>query len=127
MSPASPDSDSDQPTRRSGATSLAQNRPLHVSIVALPESMMSPVGGIHEVLGALHHFSAYDAALPREARFRPEIVAVEGGQRSLTSEVPITFDHPNTRFCPMFVMSLAKFPFAIGSSSAGGSSLWVFI
>ena len=74
MSPASPDSDSDQPARRSGATSLAQNRPLHVSIVALPESMMSPVGGIHEVLGALHHFSAHDAALPREARFRAEIV-----------------------------------------------------
>lgn len=64
-------------------------RPLHVSIVALPESMMSPVGGIHEVLGALHHFAAYDPALPRAARFRPEIVAMELGQRSLTSEVAL--------------------------------------
>lgn len=50
---------------------------------------MSPVGGIHEVLGALHHFAAYDATLPREARFQPEIVALERDQRSLTSEVPL--------------------------------------
>lgn len=50
---------------------------------------MSPVSGIHEVLGALHQFAAYDAALPREARFQAEIVAVERGQRSLTTEVPL--------------------------------------
>lgn len=50
---------------------------------------MSPVGGIHEVLGALHHFAELDPALPREARFRPEIVALDRDQRSLTSEVPL--------------------------------------
>jgi len=60
-----------------------------VSIVALPESMMSPISGIYEVLDALHHFAAYDDSLLREARFRPEIVAAERELTSLTSEWPV--------------------------------------
>lgn len=65
------------------------SQPLHVSVLALPESMMSPVSGIYEVLSALHHFAGYDDALPREARFRPEIVAPELELKSLTSEWPM--------------------------------------
>lgn len=65
------------------------NRPLHVSIVALPESMMSPLSGIHEALSVIPLFGAYDDAIPREARFRPEIVAPERDLPSLTSELPL--------------------------------------
>jgi len=64
-------------------------RPLHVSILTLPESMMSPLSGIYEVLGAIHHFSQYDDALPREARFHPEIVAPARDLPSLTSNLPL--------------------------------------
>jgi transcriptional regulator GlxA family with amidase domain len=64
-------------------------QPLHVSIVSLPESMMSPLSGIHEVLNVIHLFASYDDAIPREARFRPEIVAPARDLPSMTSELPL--------------------------------------
>ena len=69
--------------------SAAPPRPLHVSIVVLPESMMSPVSGIYEVLAALHHFARYDAAIPSEARFRPEIVAPKPDLPSIATELSL--------------------------------------
>ncbi|MBE2216334.1 MAG: helix-turn-helix domain-containing protein [Opitutaceae bacterium] len=76
---------------------LVSARPLHVSVVALPESMMAPIIGIHEVLGVIHRFAAHDDAIPPEPRFRPEIVAPAAGLPSFTSELPLraqrTIDH----------------------------------
>jgi transcriptional regulator GlxA family with amidase domain len=64
-----------------------------VSVVALPESMMAPIIGIHEVLGAIHRFSAFDPAIPPEARFDPRIVAPAADLRLLCSELPMPAQH----------------------------------
>ena len=74
---------------RASKQSPTSSRPLHVSIVVLPESMMSPVSGIFEVLAALHHFARYDPAIPAEAKFRPELVAPRRDLPSIASELSL--------------------------------------
>lgn len=63
-------------------------RPLHVSILALPESMISPLIGVFEVLAGIQEFAAYDAAFPRETRFHPEIVVPARDLPSLSGRLP---------------------------------------
>ena len=63
--------------------------PLHVSLVALPEAVVSTLSGIFDVMNA---FSIVPQAggLPRPAPFRVEIVGERVGPLMLASKVPVT-------------------------------------
>jgi hypothetical protein len=44
------------------ASSSARNRPLHISVVALPESILSPLIGLYEVFNVIRIYASYDEA-----------------------------------------------------------------
>jgi transcriptional regulator GlxA family with amidase domain len=77
-----------RPARQTGALSLASSepsiRPLHVSIVAVPEATISTLAGIYDVMSAAR-------LLPSGADepFRVEIVGERAGPLDLASGVPI--------------------------------------
>ncbi len=48
---------------------------IHVSIVAIPDSMFSTLSGIYDVLNSFSILSTYDESLPKNSPFQVEIVA----------------------------------------------------
>ena len=64
-------------------------RPLHVSLVAIPDAAISTLSGIYDVLGSFRMLGRIDAAIPEEPPFAVEIVATEPGKVMLASGLPV--------------------------------------
>lgn len=63
---------------RSGHGEVAMpNDPRHVSLIAIPESLLGPVAGIFEALSVFEHLAGIDDAVPDEPPFQVEIVGPE--------------------------------------------------
>lgn len=67
----------------------APTRPLHVSLVAIPDAVISTLSGIYDVLGAFRMLGRIDPALPEEPPFTVEIVAAARGSVALASGLPV--------------------------------------
>jgi transcriptional regulator GlxA family with amidase domain len=66
--------------------------PQHVSLVAIPEVMVSTLSGLHDVLGSLRSMldvAELDAPLAAEDEFRVEIVGLDHGPVRSASGLPI--------------------------------------
>ncbi len=63
--------------------------PVHVSIVALPEAVISTLGGIYDVMNALAMMASADPSCAVAPPFRVEIVGEAVGPLALASGVPI--------------------------------------
>jgi transcriptional regulator GlxA family with amidase domain len=64
-------------------------RPLHVSLVAIPDAVISTLTGIYDVLGSFRMLGRLDPAIPGSPPFTVEIVAAERGPVALASGVPL--------------------------------------
>ena len=61
----------------------------HVSLVAVPDAVISTLGGIYDVLGSFAAVSAIDAAVPADAPFEVEIVGETSDPVTLASGLPV--------------------------------------
>jgi len=68
---------------------LSQPRALHVSIVAIPDAVVSTLSGIYDVLGSFRMMAGVDPAIPDEPPFVIEIVSSSKGSVLLASGVPV--------------------------------------
>ena len=66
-----------------------QARPLHVSIVAIPDAVISTMTGIYDVLGCFRMLGPVEPSIPETPPFTVEIVAERRGPVALASGVPI--------------------------------------
>lgn len=66
-----------------------QNRPLHVSLVAIPDAVVSTLTGIYDVLGSFRMLGPVDPSLPADPPFNVEIVSTHRGSVALASGVPV--------------------------------------
>ena len=64
-------------------------RPLRVSLVALPDATVSSITGLFDVLNSFALLSGVDPAVPRDPPFKVEIVAVSKGPVPLASGLTI--------------------------------------
>ncbi|WP_137044117.1 GlxA family transcriptional regulator [Pseudolabrys sp. FHR47] len=64
-------------------------RPLHVSLVALPDGAVSSITGLFDVLNSFRMLSGADAALPRRPPFKVDIVAIQKEPVTLASGLPV--------------------------------------
>ncbi len=55
-------------------------RPLHVSLVAIPDAVISTMTGIYDVLGAFRMLGRIDHSIPAEPPFAVEIVGAKRGR-----------------------------------------------
>src|SRR6187402_311511 len=67
----------------------ATTRPLHVSLVAIPDAVISTMTGIYDVLGAFRMLSRTEPTLPDAPPFTVEIVAAKRGSVALVSGMPV--------------------------------------
>ncbi len=70
--------------------SNSTSRPLHVSLVAIPDAAISTLTGIFDVLSAFNWLGRIDPSIPEVPPFKVEIVGVEQGSVALASGVPVT-------------------------------------
>ena len=66
-----------------------KTRPLHVSLVAIPDAVISTLSGIYDVLGSFRMLGRAEPSIPDEPPFTVEIVAAERGSVALASGVPV--------------------------------------
>jgi transcriptional regulator GlxA family with amidase domain len=64
-------------------------RPLHVSLVAIPDAVISTLTGIYDVLGSFRMLGPLEPSIPEAPPFTVEIVAAERGNVALASGVPV--------------------------------------
>lgn len=62
---------------------------IHVSLVAIPDAMVSPLSGLYEVLSSFELLGSFDDAVPEQSPFRAEIVAAAGDPPRTASGLPI--------------------------------------
>jgi transcriptional regulator GlxA family with amidase domain len=62
----------------------------HVSLLAIPEVMVSTLMGLYDVLNSLPLLATYDGALPRARLLDVEIVAAKAGSMSTASGIPVS-------------------------------------
>lgn len=62
-----------------------QTRPLHVSLVAIPDAFISTLTGIYDVLGSFQMLARADPSIPAKPPFTLEIVATQRGSVALMS------------------------------------------
>ena len=67
----------------------SEPRPLHVSLVAVPEAAMSTLIGIYDVLNAFGLLAKTDPAIPETPPFAVDIVSTEPGEIALASGLPL--------------------------------------
>lgn len=67
----------------------ATARPLHVSLIAIPDAVISTLTGIYDVLGSFRMLGATEPTLPGEPPFLIDIVGAERGSVPLASGVPV--------------------------------------
>jgi transcriptional regulator GlxA family with amidase domain len=65
-------------------------RPLHVSLIAIPDAVISTMTGIYDVLGAFRMLGRLDPSIPEAPPFEVEIVGSKRGSITLASGVPVT-------------------------------------
>jgi len=65
------------------------NRQLHVSLVAIPDAVISTLSGIYDVLDGFAFLSRTDDAVPEAPPFKVEIVGIARGPVMLASGLPI--------------------------------------
>jgi transcriptional regulator GlxA family with amidase domain len=68
---------------------LGQTRPLHISLVAIPDAVISTLTGIYDVLGSFRMLARTDPSLPAEPPFTIEIVGTRRGSVALVSGMPV--------------------------------------
>lgn len=66
-----------------------QTRPLHVSLVAIPDAALSTLAGIFDVLGSFAMLGRVEPSIPAEPPFAVEIVGVKRGSVALVSGMPV--------------------------------------
>lgn len=64
-------------------------RPLHVSLVAVPEAAMSTLVGIYDVLNAFGLLAKTDPSIPERPPFAVDIVSKAAGEMTLVSGLPL--------------------------------------
>ena len=64
-------------------------REVHVSLLAIPEVMVSTLMGLYDVLNSLPWLATHDGALPITALFKVEIVGPGTGSTSTASGIPL--------------------------------------
>lgn len=67
----------------------ATARPLRVSLVAIPDAVISTLSGIYDVLNSFRMLGRAEPTLPEEPPFTVEIVAAERGSVGLASGLPV--------------------------------------
>lgn len=71
-------------------------QPIHVSLIALPEVMISPLAGLYEVLTLFETLGSFDDAVPQEPPFEVQIVTPHDMPATGASGLPhggsVTFD-----------------------------------
>jgi len=67
----------------------ATTRPLHVSLVAIPDAVVSTLSGIYDVLGSFRMLSRTEPSIPKEPPFAIEIVAARRGSVVLASGLAV--------------------------------------
>ncbi|MET4701081.1 transcriptional regulator GlxA family with amidase domain [Constrictibacter sp. MBR-5] len=67
----------------------ATARPLHVSLVAIPDAVVSTLSGIYDVLGCFRMLAGADPSIPETPPFAIEIVAAQPGSVALVSGIPV--------------------------------------
>jgi transcriptional regulator GlxA family with amidase domain len=67
----------------------APTRPLHVSLVAIPDATVSTLSGIYDVLGAFRMLGRLEPSIAKTPPFTVEIVAAERGSVLLASGLPV--------------------------------------
>jgi len=63
--------------------------PLHACILAIPDTVASPLLGIYDVLNSMAGLCPFDEALSAEAPYRAEIVSERRGPMNTASNMPI--------------------------------------
>lgn len=71
-------------------------RPLQVSLVAIPEAVISTLGGIYDVLSSFEAVAAADGTVAPDPRFEVDIVGEADGTLGLASGIAVTL-HRTTR------------------------------
>jgi len=71
------------------ANMSASGAPLHVSLVVIPDVMVSSLSGIYDVLNCFELLATVDDALPAGNPFRVEIVGLTGGDAATASGLPL--------------------------------------
>ena len=71
-------------------TASTISAPLHVSLLAIPEAVVSTLSGIFDVMNAFTMMSRSGNAQFQESPFRVEIVGLRPGPLELASHVPVT-------------------------------------
>lgn len=67
----------------------APTRPLHVSLVAIPDAVISTLTGIYDVLGAFKMLGRVEPSIPEEPPFKIDIVAETRGPVALVSGISV--------------------------------------
>lgn len=67
----------------------ATTRPLHVSLVAIPDAVISTLSGIYDVLGSFRMLGRLEPSIPEKPPFTVEIVAAARGSVMLVSGMPV--------------------------------------
>jgi transcriptional regulator GlxA family with amidase domain len=65
------------------------HRPLHVSLIAIPDAVISTLSGIYDVLNGFTFLARIDDSVPEEPPFKVEIVGATRGPVMLASGLPI--------------------------------------
>lgn len=68
---------------------MSRRDPIRVSLVAIPDVMVSPLSGLYEVLSSFRLLGSFDEAVPEESPFDAEIVAPPGEPPRTASGLPI--------------------------------------
>jgi transcriptional regulator GlxA family with amidase domain len=68
---------------------LGLARPLHVSLIALPDAVVSTLTGIYDVMNSFAMLAGSEPTIPHQPPFRIEIVGTAAGRIALASGVPI--------------------------------------
>jgi transcriptional regulator GlxA family with amidase domain len=66
------------------------DRPLHVSLIAIPDAAVSTLTGIFDVMNSVSALSGTDSAIPAQPPFKIEIVGLKRGEITLASKLAVT-------------------------------------
>lgn len=67
-------------------------RPLHVSLVAVPDAMLSSLTGIYDVLTSFAMLATMSDSIPEQSPFKVELVGEHAGPVQVAGAVPIPVD-----------------------------------
>ena len=63
--------------------------PMHVSLVAIPDAMVTPLSGLYDVLNCFEMLRSFDDAVPASTPFAVEFVSPQRGRVKTGSRLPI--------------------------------------